>query len=519
MAADDCVLEARNISKVFGGTTALSGVDFGLERGRVHALIGENGAGKSTLANILAGVHRPSSGRLLLDGREIELASTLDAAARGIALIHQELQLFPGLSVADNVFMAQERLSRWRTVDRAAQQRLARETLATLGQRVDPGTLVGSLPLGVQQIVEIARALVRETRVILMDEPTSALSPAEVDALFGVIRGLAARGVSIVYISHRLGELLAVADTVTILRDGRVVGAASATAVDVPWIVERMTGRALSGARTPDVDVLPGRPLLSVRNLSLAPAPGRAALRGISFDLHEGEVIGVYGSMGSGRTELVESLMGLHQGATGAVALGGDRVDRLPPDGRAAVGFAIVPEDRQRSGLVPTLSVMQNMTLASLHRLGRLGCLSPSRERQATQQLAADVQLKAPSIDAPVTALSGGNQQKVVIARALMSGPRVLLMDEPSRGVDVGARADILRGMRRLAASGMGIVFTSSDLDELLTVSTKVLALSRGRLTAEFSAAEATEAAIAAAASGRVDPQKMGDPCPPPTIH
>ena len=513
------VLEARRVTKTFGGTTALRDVDFRLERGRVHALVGENGAGKSTLVKILAGVEAPTTGTLLADGREVALRSSRDAAACGITLIHQELQLFADLSVAENLFVGREQVTRWGTIDRAAHVRRARETLAMLGIDLDPRTLVGAWPLGVQQIVEIARALVHDTRVLLMDEPTSALSPAEVQVLFGVIRDLAARGVSIVYISHRLQEVLAIADSITVLRDGRLVGSAPASAVDLPWIVERMTGRPGSAARPAGSGPTSRGAVLEVRDLSLPPGPGRATLHDVSFGLAAGDIVGIYGLMGAGRTELLESLMGMHPHGRGAIELGGARIGTWPVDARVAAGLAIVPEDRQRAGLVPTLSVLQNMTLSSLGRLGRMGWVSRSRELEAGRRLAGDVQLRTPGIDAPVTALSGGNQQKVVIARALMSGPRVLLMDEPSRGVDVAARADIIQCMRRLADAGMAIVFTSSDLDEILSASTRVLVLAGGRLTAEFAGGSATEAAIAAAASAAVRPGKVGGPCTSETVQ
>jgi erythritol transport system ATP-binding protein len=502
-AATPVILEARNVSKVFGGTAALSNVDFAIGHGHVHALIGENGAGKSTLVKMLAGVERPTSGTLVFDGQQVELSTVRDATNRGITLIHQELQLFPDLSVVDNVFMGHERLGRWQTVDRRSQEAAARDTLAILGQRLDPRTRLGSLPLAARQMVEIARALVRDTRVLLMDEPTSALSPAEVAVLFGVIRRLTTQGVAIVYISHRLQELLAIADTVTVLRDGRVAGAAATSTVDVPWIVERMTGRPTSAGMS-TTGRPAGRVVLSVTRLGLPAGAGRAALDDVSFTAHAGDVIGIYGSMGAGRTELLETLIGLHADATGHVEMDGQRVDRWSVDRRLATGMAMVPEDRQHAGLVPAFSIRQNLTLSSLPKFTHGGCLSVAREDQAAQDAAAGVRLKAPSLDAAVTTLSGGNQQKVIIGRALMSRPKVLLMDEPSRGVDVSARADILQGIRQLANDGMAIVFTSSDLDEIRAASTKVIVLSRGRVAATFDGEAASEADIAAAASAPV---------------
>jgi len=511
--AREVVLEARGVSKAFGGTLALRGVDFLLERGRVHALIGENGAGKSTLAKILAGVEAPTAGCLLLDGRAIAFRSAREAAGHGIALIHQELQRFEDLSVAENLFVGRERVSRWRTVDRAGEERLARETMAMLGLQLDPRALVGSLPLGMQQLVEIGRALVHRARVLLMDEPTSALSQTEVRVLFGVIRDLAARGVSIVYISHRLQEILSVADSITVLRDGCVAGSGPVGGVDVDWIVERMTGRPAAPVGGMRAAPERGEVVLAVRDLRLPAVPGRAALRGISLDLHAGEVVGIYGLMGSGRSELLESLLGVHRGAAGSITLGGVRIDGWPVHRRVAAGLAVVPEDRQRDGLVQTMSLLHNMTLSTLARLTRFGRISGARARAAAGPLADEVRLKAPSLEAPVGALSGGNQQKAVIARALMGSPRVLLMDEPSRGVDVGARADVAECIRRLAGAGMGIVFTSSDLGEILESSTRVMVLARGRIAADHEAGAVSESDVAAAASGRVDTGNQGEPC------
>jgi erythritol transport system ATP-binding protein len=500
--ADGPVLEARAITKIFGGTTALRGVDFALYAGQVHALIGENGAGKSTLVKILAGVEHPSGGQLFYGGAPVMVGSTRDAARLGIALIHQELQLFPDLSIAENLFAGRERVTRWGTVDRNTHRRRTRETLALLGQRFDPDTLVNALPLGAQQIVEIARALVHDTRVLLMDEPTSALSPSEVAVLFGIIRSLVARGVAIVYISHRLHELLSVADTVTVLRDGSLVGLAPARDVDVAWIVTRMTGRQASTQTAAGSPCQLGPEVLSVRGLSLPAAPGRVPLCGISFSVYAGEIVGIYGSMGAGRTEVLESVLGLHPDARGDIILDGTSVGAWPVARRLAAGLAIVPEDRQRSGLVQTLSVGANLTLSSLDRCRRAGVLSPALERQESARLADEVRLRAPSFGAPIGSLSGGNQQKVVIGRAMMRSPRVLLMDEPSRGVDVSARADIIECVRRLAAGGMAVAITSSDLDEVRAVSTRILVLSRGSVAAEYAAHEATDASIAAAASG-----------------
>ncbi len=495
------VLEARQIVRVFDGTVALAGVDVRLDRGRVHALIGENGAGKSTLLKIIAGVDAPTEGQLLVDGRPARFVSPRDASARGIAMIHQELQLFPDLTVRENLFVGREQRTRWGTVAWSAQEDAARRTLERLGHgSIPPRARVGSLSLGQQQIVEIARALVHDVRVLLMDEPTSALTSAEVPVLFQVIRDLARHGVSVVYISHRLEELLAIADEVTVLRDGRVVGAAPADRVDVPWIVERMTGRASAGDAA-QATAPPGDVVLDVRGLTLPARPGRTALHDVAFHVRRGELLGLYGLMGAGRTELFESLMGLHPDWSGSAVLDGVEIRGRQVDRRVAAGLAMVPEDRQASGLVQTMSVSQNVTLSSLAGIATRGFLSPRAETAAARPLVERLRVKTPSLDAPVTALSGGNQQKVVLARGVMSRPKVILIDEPTRGVDVGAKTEILGTMRRLAADGIGVVFATADLAEIRAAATRVLVMARGRITADLPADRATPEVLASAAS------------------
>ncbi len=492
--------EAREVTKDFPGTRALRGVSFGVRRGEVHALIGENGAGKSTLVKILAGVEAPTAGTLLLDGAPVTFASVREADAAGIGIIHQELQLFPDLSVAENLFVGRERLTKWGSVDLQAQEREARATLARLGHDVHPRTPVGALPLGLRQIVEIARALVAETRVLMMDEPTSALAPAEVEALFRVIRDLATHGVGIVYISHHLHEVLAIAERVTVLRDGAVVGAELSADVDVTWIVERMTGRPAPERRTMSAPA-EGAIVLDAQELSLPPQSGRTALDRVSVRLRAGEVLGIYGLLGAGRTELFETVLGVHRDAVGHVLLDGASVDRSDVAGRVASGIAMVPEDRQASGLVPSMTVQHNMTLAHLAALAPHGVLTARAERGASSALATTLRLKTPSLDAPVTALSGGNQQKVVIARGVMTRPRVLLLDDPTRGVDVAAKAEIHATMRALAAGGMAVAFASSDLAEIVDAADRVVVMARGRVIAELTGAGITESALTAAAS------------------
>ncbi|MGH9160429.1 MAG: sugar ABC transporter ATP-binding protein [Vicinamibacteraceae bacterium] len=494
------VLEAKEVTKTFPGTVALDRVNFRIEPGRVHALIGENGAGKSTLVKILAGIERPTAGRLLLNGEEVQFTSARHAAACGIGLIHQELQLFPNLTIAENLFVGRERTNRWGLVDTAAQQSAAAAVLGRLGQTLDPSTLVGALPLGVMQIVEIARALVHNTRILMMDEPTSALTPPEVDVLFQIIRDLTARGVSIVYISHRLEELLAVADEVTVLRDGRGVGEALAAEIDVRWIVERMAGREPRRSKSRTA-FRRGRTMLSVRDLTLAPRPGRSALAGVSFDLHAGEVLGIYGLMGAGRTELFETLLGVHEDASGEIVLEGRDLGPLDLGARVRAGLVMVPEDRQKAGLFTSMSVLENMTVSGLHLFSRFGWLSRARETRAASRLTDDLRISTPAMAAPVTVLSGGNQQKVVISRGVMVRPRVLFMDEPTRGVDVAAKAEITQCMRQLADEGMAVVFASSDVGEVGACADRVLVMTRGRIVGDYAPSEATEHTLASAAS------------------
>jgi erythritol transport system ATP-binding protein len=494
------VLAARAVTKRFPGTTALSDVDFAVHPGRVHALIGENGAGKSTLVKILAGVEQPTSGELLFAGAPVALTSPRDARALGIDIIHQELQLFPDLSIEENLFVGRERRTRWGTVDRAAQREAAATALGRLGQRLDLDRRVGSLPLGQRQIVEIARAVVHETRVLMMDEPTSALTASEIPVLFNLIRDLTGHGVGIVYISHRLEELLAVADEVTVLRDGAVVGHAARADASVGWIVQRMTGREVPAASA-DQQIAPGEPILAVKDLRLPAAPGRTGLRGVSLDLRGGEVLGLYGLMGAGRTEVMESILGVHADANGSVLLEGRELAGLDVRERIASGIALVPEDRQASGLVQTMNVQQNLTLAHVSALARHGYLSPADEIAAASEWGTSLRLKAPALDAPIGALSGGNQQKVVIARNLMTRPRVLMMDEPTRGVDVAAKSEIVDSMRRLANEGMAVLFATSDLAEIRAAATRAVVMARGRITADLSGAGMTAEALASAAS------------------
>ncbi|NIZ91399.1 sugar ABC transporter ATP-binding protein [Kineococcus rubinsiae] len=496
------VLSAVDVTKVFGGTRALRGVSLDVLAGRVTALFGENGAGKSTLMKILAGIETPTTGRVLLDGEERRFGSAREAADAGISIIHQELSLCPNLSIADNLFLARERRTRTGGVDRRAQQRAAREVMLRLEEDLDPATPVGDLRLGQQQLVEIARALLQDARVLIMDEPTSALSATEVDVLFAVVRDLSASGVAVVYISHHLDEALEIADDVVVLRDGALVAQAGARDVDVAWIVRQMVGRESDSLFPPRHPTL-GDVLLDVRDLVVVDprSPERLAVDDVSLQVRAGEIVGLYGLMGAGRTELLETVAGRNPVGSGQVLLDGEELRGSIAD-RIDQGVVLVPEDRQRDGLVQSMSVGRNLSLASIAGLTRRLLLSPPRERAQVAQMVTDVTVKTASADAPIGSLSGGNQQKVVIGKALMTQPRLLLLDEPSRGVDVGAKADVFDLMARQAEHGLAVLFTTSEAEEALHVPDRLLVLARGRLVGEFRRGELTREQLMSVSDG-----------------
>jgi erythritol transport system ATP-binding protein len=505
------VMRAREINKVFGATHALRGVDFAVQPGRVTVLFGENGAGKSTLMKMLAGIETPTTGTIELDGEPVVLKGPRDAADRGISIIHQELSLFPNLSIADNLFMARESV-RNGSVDQAAQRAKTRELLDRLEEPIDPRTNVGDLRLGQQQIVEIARALLQEARVLIMDEPTSALSAAEVEVLFRVIRELTAAGVAIVYISHHLEEALEIADHVVVLRDGQLVAEAEAADVDAGWVVARMVGRSpgeLYTASDPEV----GDEVLAVDDLVVVDPnnQARSAVDGVSLRVGAGEMVGLYGLMGAGRTELLETLAGRLRPASGEMRLDGKPFKGGSIGDRIALGLTLVPEDRQRDGLVQSMSVGQNMTLAGLRRFVRNLWVSRDDERDAVKRSIDDVTVRTSGPSAPITSLSGGNQQKVVLAKALLTEPRVLLMDEPTRGIDVGAKAEIFELMAEQAKRGLAVLFATSEADEALNVPDRVLVMAKGRIVRELRRGTATREELMAASGETKHEGEGGD--------
>jgi len=510
-AASRPVMRARDINKLFGATHALRGVDFTVTAGRVTVLFGENGAGKSTLMKILAGIEAPTTGTIELDGEPVELRGPRDAAGRGIAIIHQELSLFPNLSIADNIFMAREATRHRVAVDRQHEREVTRRLLQRLDEPLDSDTPVGDLRVGQQQIVEIARALSEDARVLIMDEPTSALSAAEVEVLFRVIRDLTAHGVAIVYISHHLEEALEIADHVVVFRDGQLVAEDEAENVDARWVVERMVGRRPDELFPRDHAQAQGR-LLEVEELSVADAtnPERLSVDGVSFHLRAGEIVGFYGLMGAGRTELLETLAGRLRPVSGRVLLDGEPLGRSSIGQRIQNGITLVPEDRQRDGLVQAMPVGQNLTLASLRRFVRRLSINRSGERSAVERIIDAVTVKTTGPQAPIESLSGGNQQKVVLGKALLTEPRILLLDEPTRGVDVGAKADIFQLMTEQAQRGRGILFATSELEEAVHVPDRLLVMSKGRVIREFQRGAASREDIMAASEGTAQSAEAG---------
>jgi len=505
----DVILTTDMITKVFPGTVALEDVSFNVYKGKVNVLIGENGAGKSTLMKILAGVEQPTSGKIFLDGKEIHPRSTIDANRLGIGIIFQELNLCANLSVVDNIFLAQE-ITRSGLIKRKEQKTHARDLIGKLEQKIDPDMLVGDLRIGEQQIVEISKALAQDARILIMDEPTSALSTAEVEVLFRIICELKARGVSIIYISHKLEELLQIGDYVTILRDGHKVAEEKIENVSIPWMIENMVGRNPAALFTRK-EREPGNVLLDVVDLTLPRSGGGYLIDHVSFKLREGEILGFYGLMGAGRSDLVDCLAGAHPEAKGEIRLKNERVSSTKIAGRIKSGIVLVPEDRQRYGLVPTLSVMHNMLLASLRKYRQGVLLARKKERVAANKKIKDLSIRVADPRQSITSLSGGNQQKVVVAKGLLTEPNVLLLDEPTRGIDVGAKSEIFEIMNNLASQKYGVVFVSSELKEILAMSDRILVMSKGKITGEFTHEEATEEKLVNASAVGHGPSNGGN--------
>ncbi|MEW6743512.1 MAG: sugar ABC transporter ATP-binding protein [Planctomycetota bacterium] len=492
-------LQMRGIEKSFGGVQALRGVDFDLELGEVVALVGENGAGKSTLAKVLAGIHRPDRGTISLEGATVEIATVHDAIDRGIALIHQELNLADNLDVASNVLLGHEprRGGSLNLLDRPRLHALARAHLSRTGLDISTRLRVGDLSTGQRQLVEVTRALSLDARLLIMDEPTSSLSLNEVEKLLALIRELQRQRVGIVFVSHRLAEVLAVADRIVVLRDGRNAGTLPRTAASREAIVRLMVGRDITPPERQAPEAL-SRPVLEVRELRTAEHP----LHPLSFAIHAGEIVGLAGLVGAGRSALAKALFGLEGVLGGTVKIDGCPYSPASPSAAIAAGLGFVPEDRTRQGLILEMSIVHNLTLACLARTSRGPFLSESAEGALASGLVEKLSIRLQDLRQKSRDLSGGNQQKLVLARWLALEPRLLILDEPTRGIDVGAKQDIYRLITKLSARGVAVLMISSELEEILLLSHRVLVMHEGRLTGILSQSELSEEAVMQLATG-----------------
>ncbi|HNT35230.1 MAG TPA: sugar ABC transporter ATP-binding protein [bacterium] len=500
------LLEMRLIRKAFPGVLALDDVNLVAHAGEIHALVGENGAGKSTLMKVLSGAYPDHGGEILIQGEKISIPNPRAAEQAGIATIYQELNLVPDLSVAENIFLGREPVTRWRTLDRRRMERDAKALLGQLNCVVNPWRRLCELRLGEQQLVEVAKALSLDARILIMDEPTSALSDQEAHRLFQVIRAMKAEGMTVLYISHKMDEVFALADRITVLRDGRVVGTKRREDTVPEQIITMMVGRQIE-EMFPVQSRQCKETVLRVEDLSTAHPTrvGERFLDRVSFQLRQGEVVGIAGLMGSGRSELLEALFGSPR----TPLLGGQilvdeqvRAIRKPMDAIKS-GLALVTEDRKGTGLFLQMTVGQNITIASLTKLARLGWIPGQAEIRVGKTYVEKLSIRTPGLHTSVENLSGGNQQKTIIARWLLTEPRVLLLDDPTRGIDVGAKAELYRLMDALAGQGIGILMASSELPELLALCDRILVLCEGRLTGQLTRDEATEERIMALATIR----------------
>jgi len=496
------MLVAENITKKFSGVTALDNVCLELHAGKVNAILGENGAGKSTLMKILSGVYPDYEGRVILKGSQVNFSNPKEAQLAGIAIIHQELNLVPHLSITENIFLGRELSNNWGMLDGKSMRAKAQELLDRLKLDIDADTLIGDLKVGQQQVVEIAKALLTDCEVIIMDEPTSAISESEVEVLFEIIHSLRRENKAVVYISHKLDELFKIADRYIVLRDGCTVESGDMQGMTHDALIRKMVGRELKvlkkGAKSTE-----SKSLLSVRNISLKHAENakRLVVKDVSFNINKGEILGIFGLMGAGRTELLETIFGLHdQNSSGHIVLEEKAVQFSSPAQAMQAGIALVPEDRKKDGLVLGLDVKTNISLTTLDHLQNYGWISSAKELQLVKRYIDLLQIKTPSVYQAAKNLSGGNQQKIVLAKCLSNQPKILMLDEPTRGIDINAKNEIYKLILNLAANGLGIIMVSSELPEILAISDRVLVMSEGSITAEFTAAEAAEDKILKAA-------------------
>ncbi len=488
-------IELRGISKRFGATAALTDVSLDLLAGEVHGLVGENGAGKSTLVKILAGVHQSDAGTILLDGTPIQLHGPAESRGLGIAVVHQEPRLFPDLTVAENVFIGHAPRGLLGSIDWRGMRRSAQALFAELDVQFDVGAPVRGLSMADQQLIEIAKALSVEARVLILDEPTASLSAHEVGRLFTIVRRLRERGVAILFVSHRLDEVFSLCDRATVFRDGRHVITAPTADFTTADLIRHMVGRTVS--LFPKIECPIGEVLLEVSGLTRV-----GVFRDVSFSVRAGEILGLAGLVGAGRSEVARVLFGIDRRDSGVVTLEGRRVDFAAPSDAMTAGIAYLPEDRHQQGLVLDFSIAQNVTLPILPRLFPTLLIRPATERAVATEHTEQFHVRMTGVDQEVGALSGGNQQKVVLAKWLASGPKVLILDEPTRGIDIGAKVEVHRLIAELAAKGLAIILISSDLPEVLAMSDRIVVLHEGRITAEIARQEATQERVMFAATG-----------------
>ena len=488
-------LALHGVSKNFGAVVALRRADLELHAGSIHALVGENGAGKSTLVKIMAGLYRRDAGTFEMEGRPVDFRTTAEAKAAGIAVIYQEPTLFPDLSVTENVFMGRQPVGRFGRIDRAGMRAEVVRLMERLGVRIDPDRPAEGLSIADQQIIEIAKAISLDAKALIMDEPTAALSGVEVERLFAVARSLRDEGRALLFISHRFDEVFDLCDTITVMRDGTYISTDAIAAVDVPQIVRKMVGRDVTDL-FPKQDAEIGQPLLEVAGLT---QPG--VFHDISFTVRSGEIVALAGLVGAGRSEVARAVFGVDPYQSGSVTLAGKPVPSGSPARAMKMGLALVPEDRRKQGLVLDATVATNITDAIRGSLTRFGLITRGRENQAAQQLARMLEVKTSALDAVAGTLSGGNQQKVVLGKWLATAPVVLIIDEPTRGIDVGTKSEVHRMMSELAGQGLAILMISSELPEVLGMADRVLVMHEGRLTADIPRARATAESVMFAAT------------------
>ncbi len=487
------ILSAKNITKTYPGVVALDNVDFNVYRGKVNVLVGENGAGKSTLMKILSGVEKQTKGNISLNNKNLEINSTKDAEENSIGIIHQELNFFPNLTVHENIFIANEILNAHKTINIKKQISLTKELMLRLKQDINPESLLETLRIGQQQIVEIAKALQKKTQILIMDEPSSALSKNEASVLFDVIKELTNQGVTIIYISHKLEEIMQIGDVITVLRDSKFICEEKIKNIDISWITEQMVGKR-SFESVNDTKTKIGKQIIEAKSIFLKKSKSEEyLLENLSFNAKSGEILSFYGLMGSGRTELLEIIMGLIKDFDGSIFLDNKQLKHTSISKRISKGIVLVPEDRQGQGLVQCLSVLSNTLLSKISKKFSDFFLNSSLEKKAVKQVIDYLGIKVSNQDNLITSLSGGNQQKVVIAKALETEPKLLMLDEPTRGVDIGAKQEIFYIMKKLADKGLSIIFVSSEIKEVLAVADRVLVLAKGKITKELIGPELTE--------------------------